>query len=87
MAEQDTQSWTGRTDSCDDNVDAGHIEKMAITLGAGVPGPGDVLPLLWHWGLFVKPVAYQKLGRDGHPVTGGFLPPAENKRTLCICCR
>lgn len=82
MAEQDTQSWTGRTDSCDDNVDAGHIEKMAITLGAGVPGPGDVLPLLWHWGLFVKPVAYQKLGRDGHPVTGGFLPPAHNRNRM-----
>lgn len=82
MAEQDPQSWVGRTESCDDNIDAGHIEKMAITLQAGIPEAGDVLPLLWHWGLFSKPVAYDGLGRDGHPVTGGFLPPAENRNRM-----
>jgi len=76
MAEQDLQSWVGRTESCEDNIDPGHIEKMAITLDAGVPVVGDILPHLWHWGLFQTPVAYDGLGRDGHPVTGGFLPPA-----------
>lgn len=82
MAEQDRQSWVGRTESCDDNIDPGHIEKMAITLGAGIPEAGDVLPNLWHWGLFVKPVAYEGLGVDGHPVTGGFLPPAQNRNRM-----
>lgn len=82
MAEQDPQSWIGRTESCDDSIDPGHIEKIAITLGADIPEAGDVLPDLWHWGLFVKPVAYDGLGRDGHPVTGGFLPPAENRNRM-----
>lgn len=82
MAEQDPQSWVGRTETSEDNIDPGHIEKMAITLAAGIPEAGDVLPLLWHWGLFVKPVAYDGLGRDGHPVTGGFLPPAENRNRM-----
>lgn len=82
MTEQDPQSWVGRTESCDDNIDAGHIEKMAITLDAGVPESGDVLPLLWHWGLFIKPVPYDGLGVDGHPATGGFLPPAHNRNRM-----
>ena len=82
MAEQDPQSWVGRTESCDDNIDVGHIEKMAFTLGTGIPEAGDVLPLLWHWGLFVKPAPYDGLGRDGHPLTGGFLPPAENRNRM-----
>lgn len=82
MAEQDPQSWIGQTELCDDNVDAGHIKKIAITLDAGVPEHGDVLPLLWHWGLFVNPVAYDGIGVDGHPVTGGFLPPAHNRNRM-----
>lgn len=82
MAEHDPQSWVGRTESCDDNVDVGHIERIAIALGADVPKAGDVLPLLWHWGLFVKPAPYDSVGRDGHPVTGGFLPPAENRNRM-----
>lgn len=82
MATQDPQSWVGRSEVCDDNIDAGHMEKVAITLGAGIPEPGDVLPLLWHWALFVRPVSYDGLGRDGHPVTGGFLPPADNRNRM-----
>lgn len=82
MAEEDLQAWVGKTESVEDNIDPGHIEKMAITLDTGIPVAGDVLPMLWHWGLFVKPVDYDGLGRDGHPLTGGFLPPADNRNRM-----
>lgn len=82
MAEQDLQSWIGRAESCEDSVDAGHIEKMAMSLGTAVPESGDALPLLWHWGLFIKPVPYDGVGHDGHPARGGFLPPADNRNRM-----
>ncbi len=76
MTEQDLDQWLESTESCDDNIDAGHIAKMAATLGRSPLEAGDALPMLWHWGLFQQPEPYDQLGADGHPETGGFLPPA-----------
>ncbi len=74
--DQNPQDWVGRTENCDDTLDPGHIEKIAAALDVGTAHPGDPLPALWHWGLFVRPEPYAGLGRDGHPERGGFLPPA-----------
>lgn len=82
MAEPDLQEWVGRTETCDDNVDVAHIEKMAATFGVAPLAVGDALPLLWHWGLFVRPVPATELGLDGHPERGGFLPPADNRNRM-----
>lgn len=79
MENPEPDDWVGRTESRDDTIDASHMEKMAATLGTPVPGVGDVLPLLWHWGLFVTPTPYDGLGADGHAERGGFLPPAEGR--------
>lgn len=82
MAEQDLESWLGRTETCEDNIDAGHIRKMAMSLDSTVPDVGDALPLLWHWGLFIDPLPYAELGVDGHPARGGFLPPADDRNRM-----
>lgn len=83
MAEQDIQEWVGRSETCDDNIDPGHIQKMAAALDvAEPPKSGDVLPLLWHWGLFIAPAPYSELGADGHPQLTGILPPAANRRRM-----
>ncbi|MEO6986388.1 MAG: itaconyl-CoA hydratase [Paralcaligenes sp.] len=82
MTAIDATSWIGRTETCADRIDVGHVEKMAFSLDVQAPKQGDALPLLWQWGLFVKGYAYDELGEDGHPCRGGFAPPADNRNRM-----
>ncbi len=43
---------------------------------------GDPLPPLWHWLYFLEVKPMRELGREGHPRTGGFLPPVELPRRM-----
>ena len=79
---QDLAAWVGRQERCDDNIDIGHVGKIALSLDAPAPAPGDALPLLWQWALFVHAVPYKELGADGHPRRGGFLPPADDRNRM-----
>ncbi|MBB5213830.1 FAS1-like dehydratase domain-containing protein [Parapusillimonas granuli] len=79
---QELDAWVGRSDRCDDNIDPGHIKKVALTLDAPCPAPGEALPLLWHWALFVNAVPHDEIGEDGHPRRGGFLPPADDRNRM-----
>jgi len=45
---------------------------MAATLGCEVPE--GALPPLWHWMLFQTWAPRARIGADGHPQRGGFLP-------------
>ncbi len=82
MTTQDLASWIGRKEICDDNIDIGHVRKIALSLDAPAPGEGDTLPLLWHWALFINALQYDQLGEDGHPKRGGFLPPADDRNRM-----
>ncbi|NYT86301.1 FAS1-like dehydratase domain-containing protein [Pollutimonas harenae] len=82
MTTQGLDDWIGRKESCDDNLDIGHIQKIALSLGASAPKEGEPLPLLWQWGLFIGGLPYSELGTDGHPKRGGFLPPADNRNRM-----
>lgn len=82
MTSVNPSSWIGRTEECADAIDVGHVQKIALSLDATAPAAGDALPLLWHWALFVKGVAYDQIGDDGHPQRGGFLPAADNRNRM-----
>ncbi len=43
---------------------------------------GDSLPPLWHWFYFLPQVPGSRIGRDGHPERGGFLPPVDLPRRM-----
>ena len=43
---------------------------------------GDELPPLWHWLYFLDSEKISRLGRDGHPEKGGFLPPVTLPRRM-----
>ena len=43
---------------------------------------GDPLPPLWHWFYFLPRVAQSRIGHDGHPQRGGFLPPVDLPRRM-----
>jgi hydroxyacyl-ACP dehydratase HTD2-like protein with hotdog domain len=69
------QDYVGRTETRQDRLDARLLQGFAATLG--VPTP-DVLPPLWHWMLFQDWVMPDRIGPDGHPKRGGFLPPVHD---------
>lgn len=46
------------------------------------PGEGAPLPILWHWLAFLPAVPQSKVGDDGHPRLGGFLPPVRLPRRM-----
>ncbi|MCC2597403.1 MaoC family dehydratase N-terminal domain-containing protein [Pusillimonas sp. MFBS29] len=82
MTTPDLDAWIGRQESSEDNIDIGHIRKVALTLDMPAPAPGAPLPLLWQWALFTDGVPYSALGGDGHPERGGFLPPADTRNRM-----
>ncbi|MGR3323275.1 MAG: FAS1-like dehydratase domain-containing protein [Pseudooceanicola sp.] len=68
----DYDDWIGRETLREDRI----TDRMLTEFGAtfdGLTGPGTVPPG-FHWCLSPDIVAPDKLGRDGHPRTGLFLP-------------
>lgn len=45
-------------------------------------GAGDALPPLWHWLYFLPRAPASRIGSDGHPQRGGFLPPVALPRRM-----
>ena len=76
-------AWVGRTEVLGDRVDPEPARRLAATLDLPhEPRAGDPLPELWYW-LFFLPVApASRLGPDGHPERGGFLPPVPLERRM-----
>lgn len=71
------RAWLGRQEEDTDLLAVRHARLMAATVGReGEPlAAGDALPPLWHWLYFLTAQPAARLGRDGHPERGGFLPP------------
>jgi len=69
------QDYVGRTETRTDTVAPRIIQGLAATLNVETP---DLLPPLWHWTLFQDWVPPERLGPDGHPRRGGFLPPVHD---------
>lgn len=82
MSSHDFSQWIGRSETCSDNLDIGHVRNVALALGAQAPSEGDALPHLWVWAHFVRGQAYDELGRDGHPNIGSFLPPLGERNRM-----
>jgi itaconyl-CoA hydratase/mesaconyl-C4 CoA hydratase len=82
MSTTDLGAWIGRQETIHDNMDMGHVHKVALTLDVPAPQAGQALPLLWQWGFFNGGLPYAELGDDGHPQRGGFLPPADNRNRM-----
>ncbi|MFJ2767270.1 hypothetical protein [Streptomyces sp. NPDC087300] len=46
------------------------------------PAHGGPLPPLWHWLYFLDWPEQRRLGADGHPADGPFLPPVPDRRRM-----
>jgi 3-methylfumaryl-CoA hydratase len=79
------QTWVGRTQESQDTISEIPVRQMAAAMDDAErmrsPGAGP-LPAGWHW-LFFNPLELQsRLGEDGHPERGGFLPPVALPRRM-----
>jgi 3-methylfumaryl-CoA hydratase len=80
----DFAAWIGRTDVARDVLTAETVRRFCATLDApeGDLAPGVAAPLGIHWCLAPPVEPGARLGRDGHPALGGFLPPIDLPRRM-----
>jgi len=78
------RDWIGRTETMTELIAVRPVAALNATLdrGAALPGPGDVLPPLYHWLYFLPLAETSELDIDGHPRRGGFLPPVTLPRRM-----
>lgn len=77
------RDWIGNSESVIDTLNASHANKLAGTLDdETVYATGDQLPPAWHWAYFLPGSMQSKLGRDGHPARGHFMPPVALPRRM-----
>jgi 3-methylfumaryl-CoA hydratase len=75
--------WIGNSEQREDVIRLQPALFMQATLDrAPSLKHGDCLPLGWHWLYFLEARPMSELGRDGHPVVGGFLPPVALPRRM-----
>lgn len=80
---EEFQPWVGRVEEAVDTISPRLAQQMAATLGVGGDwSHGAPLPPLWHWMGWAPAVPMAGLGRDGHPMRGGFLPPVPMERRM-----
>jgi 3-methylfumaryl-CoA hydratase len=78
------RSWIGRTTSARDVVTPRLAEELRVTLDRDGPAfrEGEPCPLAIHWCLAPPMVPQSRLGPDGHPARGDFLPPVPLPRRM-----
>lgn len=79
----DFQDWIGRKETSFAHISPSAVEAMAATTDLdSYPIEGQPLPPGWHWLFFNPKVRKSRLGVDGHPAKGGFLPPIPLPRRM-----
>jgi len=77
-------SWIGKTETIEDDIALAPALAVAAMLDDTVTqfAKGGPLPPLWHWFYFLPKAPQSKLGSDGHPERGGFMPPVPFPRRM-----
>jgi 3-methylfumaryl-CoA hydratase len=75
------EAWIGRAQSRDAAMDPWPAQALRATLGLE-PEDDEALPCLWHWLYFLETAPRDRIGIDGHPQRGGFLPPIALPRRM-----
>ena len=76
--------WIGNTEETEDAITLAPVLAAAAMLDDATTkfAVGSYLPPLWHWFYFLPKVAQSRLGSDGHPERGGFMPPIDLPRRM-----
>jgi 3-methylfumaryl-CoA hydratase len=79
----DYSAWIGRTEEVRDDLSPTQAMLAAATLDDTTDmETGAALPILWHWFYFLPRTPQSRLGEDGHPQRGGFMPPIPYPRRM-----
>lgn len=81
------QTWIGREQRVTDDMSPFKARALSAALARegytpAPPGAGSELPPAWQWLYFVDTPSALLTGADGHPKTGGFLPPVPLPRRM-----
>jgi 3-methylfumaryl-CoA hydratase len=81
---QELQGWIGRAREVADEMSAPAARRMAAMLDQAAPdlSPGAPVPPFWIAILFDDAQPQSRLGADGHPEKGEFLPPVPLPRRM-----
>jgi 3-methylfumaryl-CoA hydratase len=78
------RAWIGRTETTHDILTPRLAQELSATLGGreDLPEAGAPAPCAVHWCLGPAIAAAARIGVDGHPARGGFLPPVPLPRRM-----
>ena len=78
--------WTAPVERWTATVAVEAVAGLAALLDAdpAMATPGQPLPLLWHWVALASWPPMREVGPDGHPATGGFMPPTPYPRRMWL---
>ena len=62
-------------------IDAEVLRRFAVAIGAD-PDVERQVPALTHWAVFLDAMTNDKIGTDGHPTRGDFLPAVHLPRRM-----
>ena len=77
-------AWIGRQEEQVDIVAPDAVRGLVTTIASCdvAPVAGESAPLLTHWLRFLPIVPLDRVGPDGHPRRGGFLPDVDLPRRM-----
>ena len=80
----ESEAWEPYALTSEEVLEPGPVAALAALFDDGLPAPreGDELPPLWHWVALPHWPVSSRLGLDGHPVRGDFLPPVDLPRRM-----
>jgi 3-methylfumaryl-CoA hydratase len=76
------RSFIGRTATAAQRLDIESLRRYAAVLGGETEGESIPMPPLGHWAWFLPTVPPDRIGPDGHPMRGAFLPPVRLARRM-----
>lgn len=84
MTLPDLTSWVPGTSVVRGRLDSWPVAALSAALDLPEPAAleGDELPLLWHGLHLLDAPPQARLGEDGHPAAGPFLPPLPDRRRM-----
>ena len=78
------QSWIGREEEANDILTPRLVESLHATFDSSrhFPRRARAMPAMLHWCLTPMIAPHFRLGPDGHPARGSFLPPVPLPRRM-----